>query len=50
MSHHHHHDRRVIHPSRPTALSLIRLSATARLAGAAGAAAVLWLAVWWAAG
>jgi len=42
------HDR--AHASPAAAPSLLRLSAAARLLGAGGAAAVLWLAVWWAIG
>jgi hypothetical protein len=49
MTRHHHGPGRA-HPSRAATLSLMRLSAAARLAGAAAAVAVLWLAVWWAIG
>ena len=52
MSHpphpHHHHDPDHAHPSAAVALSLLRLSAAERLAGAAGLIALLWGAGLWA--
>ena len=47
MTHHHHHTGEA-HPVARVAPSLLRMSALERLAVAAIAAAVLWIAVWWA--
>jgi hypothetical protein len=45
-SHRHEPDR--AHPSPAASLSLLRMSAGARLAAALAIATVLWIAVWWA--
>jgi hypothetical protein len=45
---HHRHDPDRAHPSPAASLSLLRMSAGARLAAALAMAAVLWIAVWWA--
>ena len=47
---HHHHDPGHAHPIARVAPSLLRMSASARVAIAAAAAFVLWAAVWWSVG
>jgi hypothetical protein len=47
MTHHHHHTGEA-HPVARATPSLLRMSTLERLAVAASAAAVLWMAVWWA--
>jgi hypothetical protein len=45
---HHHHDPGHAHPVAYVSLSFLRMSALERVAIAAGAAVLLWAAVWWA--
>ena len=45
-----HHDHRAPALRSPLRLSLLRMSAAERLAGAAGVSGFIWLAVWWALG
>ncbi len=44
---HHHHEAGHSHPARALLPSLLRMSATERLAVALAIAGVLWIAVWW---
>jgi hypothetical protein len=47
---HHHHEPGDVHPAGRITPSLLRMSASTRVAIAAAAAIVLWAAVWWSVG